>query len=60
MLLSTSDALTYESERAAEKLTSFLGPVMIIILATMVGMIMISVLMPILNMYQGIGSGYGM
>jgi type II secretory pathway component PulF len=41
-------------------LTSFLGPVMIIILATMVGMIMISVLMPILNMYQGIGSGYGM
>jgi type IV pilus assembly protein PilC len=60
MLLSTSEALTYESERAAEKLTSFLGPVMIIILATMVGMIMISVLMPILNMYQGIGGGYGM
>lgn len=60
MLLSTSESLTQESERAAEKLTSFLGPVMIIILAVLIGMIMISVLMPILNMYQGIGGEYNL
>jgi type IV pilus assembly protein PilC len=58
MLLSTSESLTAESERAADKLTSFLGPVMIIILGIFIGMIMISVFMPILNMYQGIGGEY--
>lgn len=59
MLLSTSDALSYESERASEKLTSFLGPVMIVIIAVMIGMIMISVILPIFNMYTNIGAGYG-
>lgn len=60
MLLSTADSLSHESERAADKLTSFLGPVMIIILGILIGMIMISVFMPILNMYQGIGAEYNM
>ena len=60
MLLSTSESLTSESERAADKLTSFLGPVMIIILGIFIGMIMISVFMPILNMYQGIGGEYNL
>ena len=60
MLLSTSESLTSESERAADKLTSFLGPVMIIILGIFIGMIMISVFMPILNMYQGIGGDYNL
>lgn len=60
MLLSTSESLAHESERAADKLTSFLGPIMIIVLAVLIGMIMISVFMPILNMYQGIGGEYNL
>ena len=54
MLNSAADNFEYESEQAISRLISFLEPAMIIVMAVIVGMIMIAVMLPLLNMYAEI------
>lgn len=54
MLISAADNFEYESEQVISRLISFLEPAMIIVMAVIVGMIMIAVMLPLLNMYAEI------
>lgn len=58
MLDSSAENLEYESEIAIGKMVSLLEPLMIVIMALIVGFIMISVIMPIYGSYDAIGAGY--
>jgi type IV pilus assembly protein PilC len=55
MLNSVADAFDYEAEMATQRLTAFIEPLLILIMAGLVGTVMISVMMPIYQLYQGIG-----
>lgn len=55
MLENVSDAYDYEAEMATERLVTFIEPVMIITMAFIVGSIILSVMMPIMTLYQNIG-----
>ena len=57
MLVSVADNLEYESEQAITKLVALVEPVMIIIMALIVGFIMIAVIKPIYDSYETIGKG---
>lgn len=57
MLESVADDLDFYSKQALLKLTSYIEPVMIVIMAVAVGFIMISIIQPIYQSYQTIGSG---
>lgn len=54
MLISTADNFDYDSEMAISKLVGYLEPVMIVIMAMVIGMIMIAVMVPLVNMYSEI------
>ena len=58
LLDSSAENLEYESEMAINKMVSLLEPLMIVIMAGIVGFIMISVIMPIYGSYDAIGAGY--
>lgn len=55
MLESVADAFDYEAEMATARLVTFIEPIMIIIMAVIVGGIMLSVMLPIMTLYQNIG-----
>ncbi|MGL5435363.1 MAG: type II secretion system F family protein [Lachnospiraceae bacterium] len=55
MLQSVADELEYEAEEAISKMTTLLEPVLIIVMALIVGFIMIAVMMPIYESYSAIG-----
>ena len=57
MLESVADDLDFYARQALLKLTSYIEPVMIVIMATTVGFIMIAVIQPIYQSYQTIGAG---
>ena len=50
-----ADAFDYEAEMATTQLVTFIEPMMIIIMAVIVGGIMLSVMLPIMTLYQNIG-----
>jgi type IV pilus assembly protein PilC len=54
MLDSVSDQYDYEAEMATQRLVSMLEPIMIIIMAVVVCAVIVSVLLPIFQMYQNI------
>ncbi len=54
MLISIADQMDYDSEIATEKMVAMLEPVMIVIMAVVVGFIMISIIQPIYGSYQAI------
>ena len=54
MLIAVSDSFDYDAEQALTKLSAAMEPVMIIIMAIIVGAVMISVMLPIYNMYSHI------
>lgn len=56
MLNSTADSFDYESEQATGRLTSFIEPIMIVLMAVIVGTVMISVIQPMYTMYDTIGA----
>ena len=58
MLDSSAENLEYESEMAINKLVSLLEPLMIVIMALIVGVIIVSVITPIYGSYDAIGGGY--
>ncbi len=56
MLESVADDMEFESERAIGQMVAMLEPVMIMLMAAIVGFIMISVITPIYQSYQYIGA----
>lgn len=58
MLISIANQMEYDSELALNKLVSYLEPVMIVVMAVIVGFIIISVIQPIYGSYQNISSSY--
>lgn len=54
MLISAADNFEYDSEQAITRLIGYLEPAMIIVMAVVVGMIMVAVMLPLLNMYAEI------
>ena len=57
MLASVADDLDFYSRQALVKLTSYIEPVMIVIMAAIVGFVMIAVIKPIYDSYSTIGKG---
>lgn len=57
MLESVADDLDFYSKQALVRLTSYIEPIMIVIMAVAVGFIMISIIYPIYQSYQTIGAG---
>ncbi|MDK2942550.1 MAG: type pilus assembly protein PilC [Acetobacterium sp.] len=55
MLEKVSDAYDYEAEMATARMVTYIEPIMIITMAFIVGSIMLSVMMPIMELYQNIG-----
>lgn len=54
MLISIADQMDYDSEIATEKLVAMIEPVMIVLMAAVVGFIMIAIIQPIYGSYQAI------
>ena len=57
MLASVANDLDFYSRQALVKLTSYIEPVMIVIMAVIVGFVIIAVILPIYNSYSTIGAG---
>ncbi|MCR4793265.1 MAG: type II secretion system F family protein [Lachnospiraceae bacterium] len=57
MLTSAADNLDFASEQALMRMVKYIEPVMIIIMAIIVGFIMIGVILPIYQSYSTIGAG---
>lgn len=56
MLDSLADSFDYESENAVNRLISYLEPVLIVIMAAIIGFIMVAVMLPIYDSYSAIGT----
>lgn len=54
MLISIADQMDYDAEIATEKLVAMIEPLMIVIMAVMVGFIMVAIIQPIYGSYQAI------
>ncbi|MDR2109574.1 MAG: type II secretion system F family protein [Coriobacteriales bacterium] len=59
MLESIADQYDYDSEMAAQKLVTFIEPVLIVFMALIVGFVIISVLLPIYQLYDNVGAQGG-
>ncbi|MDR2163963.1 MAG: type II secretion system F family protein [Clostridiales Family XIII bacterium] len=57
MLESTADQYDYDSEMATTRLITMLEPLLICVMAGVVAFVMISVMLPIYQLYQNIGAG---
>lgn len=57
MLESVANDLDFYSKQSLLKLTSYIEPVMIVVMAVIVGFVIISIIQPIYQSYQTIGSG---
>ncbi len=57
MLESSANDLDFYSQQALMRLTSYIEPVMIVVMAVIVGFIMIAIIQPIYNSYSTIGAG---
>ena len=55
MLVSIADQMDYDAEIAVEQLVAMIEPLMIVVMAVVVGFIMIAVIQPIYGYYQSIG-----
>ena len=58
MLLSVANQMEYDSEAALNRLVSYLEPVMIVVMAVVVGFIIIAVIQPIYGSYESIAISY--
>lgn len=56
MLESVAESFDYEAEMATGRLVQFIEPVMIVIMAVIIGAVMLSVMMPLMTMYQNVGA----
>ena len=55
MLEAVADQFDYDSEMASARMVAMIEPIMIVIMAGIVGLVIISVMMPIFQMYQTVG-----
>lgn len=58
MLFNVANQMEYDSEMALNRLVSYLEPVMIVLMAAIVGFIMIAVIQPIYGSYESIANSY--
>lgn len=56
MLLQLADDYDYQAEQATNKMVALLEPILIVTLGLVIGIILISVMLPIYTMYQSAGS----
>ncbi|MEG0520280.1 MAG: type II secretion system F family protein, partial [Erysipelotrichaceae bacterium] len=56
MLESLANDFDYEAQEASTRLVTIMEPVLIVIMAIIIGFVMISVMLPIYTMYQNVGS----
>lgn len=56
MLVSMADTFDYDAEVATQSMVTVIEPVMIIIIAGMVGIIALGVMMPLMGIYQNVSS----
>lgn len=56
MLESTAEAFDYEAEIATGRLVQMVGPIMIVVMAVVIGFVMLAVMMPIFTLYQNVGA----
>lgn len=56
MLESIAESFDYEAEMATGRLVQFVEPVMIVVLAVIIGTILLSVMLPLLTLYQQAGN----
>jgi len=59
MLESVADQFDYDSEMASQRMVAMLEPMFIVIMAAVVGFVVISVLLPIFNMYGAVAGQGG-
>lgn len=55
MLESIADQFDYDSEMASQRMVSLIEPVLIVVMAGIVGVVIISVMLPIYQMYSTVG-----
>ncbi|MFA5657960.1 MAG: type II secretion system F family protein [Oscillospiraceae bacterium] len=55
LLASAAKAFEYEAENAAERLITLIEPLLIIIVAAVIGFIALAVFLPVMTLYQNIG-----
>lgn len=60
MLEHTADTFDFEADIALQKLTATVEPLMIVVMAVIIGTIMISVILPLPTMYNAVGGVGGM
>jgi len=60
MLISVADSFDYEANEASQRLVAILEPVLICLMALIIGAIMVAVMLPIYGMYDQIGANYGL
>jgi type IV pilus assembly protein PilC len=60
MLESVADQYEYDSEMATQSLVTLIEPVLIVVMAGIVAFVIISVLMPIYQLYSNIGAEGGL
>ncbi|MDO4566904.1 MAG: type II secretion system F family protein [Oscillospiraceae bacterium] len=58
MLRSMADTYDYDADQAMTKLTSIIEPALIIVMAIIICFVIVAVMLPILSLYNSIGSGY--
>ncbi len=58
LLVSVADSFEYESNAAVKSLVTFIEPVMIVIMAALIGFVMISVMQPIYALYGNVSNSY--
>jgi len=57
MLESVADQFDYDSEMASGRMVAMIEPVLIVVMAGIVGLVIISVMLPIFQMYQAVEGG---
>jgi type IV pilus assembly protein PilC len=58
MLEAVADQFDYDSEMASQRMVALIEPVLIVVMAGVVGTVIVSVMMPIYQMYSTVGAGY--
>lgn len=58
MLDSIADSLEFEAERALERLVTLMEPILIILMALIIGFVVVAVILPIYQSYSTIDQGY--
>jgi len=56
MLESTAEAFDYEAEIALDKMVQLIQPIMIVVMAGVIGTVMISVFMPMMDLYNNVSA----